>query len=97
MRILHTADWHIGQTLNGWARDLEHRLFLERLHDLILAQEVDVLLVSGDVFDGINPSGEAQRLLYGAIARMVGARPHLLIFLTATARSGAATGSPGRC
>lgn len=83
MRILHTADWHIGQTLNGWARDLEHRLFLERLHDLILAQEVDVLLVSGDVFDGINPSGEAQRLLYGAIARMVGARPHLQIILTA--------------
>jgi exonuclease SbcD len=83
MRILHTADWHIGQTLNGWSRDLEHRAFLDRLQDVILAEDVDVLLVAGDVFDGINPSGEAQRLLYGAIARMVRLRPHLQIILTA--------------
>lgn len=83
MRILHTADWHIGQTLNGWSRDHEHRAFLDQLHDLILAENVDVLLVAGDVFDGINPSGEAQRLLYGAIARMVRSAPHLQIILTA--------------
>lgn len=83
MRILHTADWHIGQTLNGWSRDHEHRAFLDRLHDVILAEDVDALLVAGDVFDGINPSGEAQRLLYGAIARMVRSQPHLQIILTA--------------
>lgn len=83
MRILHTADWHIGQTLNGWSRDHEHRAFLDHLHDVILAEDVDALLVAGDVFDGINPSGEAQRLLYGAIARMVRSQPHLQIILTA--------------
>lgn len=83
MRVIHTADWHIGQTLNGWSREAEHRAFLDRLHDLILSEDVDVLLVAGDVFDGINPSGEAQRLLYGAIARLVRARPHLQIVLTA--------------
>lgn len=83
MRILHTADWHIGQTLNGWSRDYEHRAFLDRLHDVILAEDVDALLVAGDVFDGINPSGEAQRLLFGAIARMVRSQPHLQIILTA--------------
>lgn len=83
MRMIHTADWHIGQTLNGWSRETEHRAFLDRLHDLILSEDVDVLLVAGDVFDGINPSGEAQSLLYGAIARMVRARPHLQIILTA--------------
>jgi exonuclease SbcD len=83
MRIVHTADWHIGQTLNGWSRDYEHRAFLDQLHDLILSENVDVLLVAGDVFDGINPSGEAQRLLYGAIARMVRSCPHLQIILTA--------------
>jgi exonuclease SbcD len=41
MRILHTADWHIGQTLNGWSRDHEHRGFLDQVHDLILAENVD--------------------------------------------------------
>jgi hypothetical protein len=51
MRILHTADWHIGQTLNGWSRDHEHRVFLDRLHDVILAEEVDALFVAGDVFE----------------------------------------------
>ncbi len=83
MRILHTADWHIGQTLNGWSRDYEHRTFLDHLHDLIMAERIDVLLVAGDVFDGINPSGEAQRLLYSALARFVRANPTLQIILTA--------------
>jgi len=83
MRILHTADWHIGQTLNGWNRDHEHRAFLSTLCDVIKAERVDVLLVAGDVFDGINPSGEAQRLLYTAIAGFLQANPRLQIVLTA--------------
>lgn len=48
MRILHTADWHIGQTLNSWSREHEHRVFLESLRDLILSERVDALLVAGD-------------------------------------------------
>jgi DNA repair protein SbcD/Mre11 len=83
MRILHTADWHIGQTLNGWPRDHEHQTFLDTLRDLIVAERIDVLLVAGDVFDGINPSGDALRLLYGAIAGFLQARPRLQIILTA--------------
>jgi exonuclease SbcD len=83
MRILHTADWHIGQTLNGWTREHEHRAFLNTLCDVIKAERIDVLLVAGDVFDGINPSGEAQRLLYTAIAGFLQANPRLQIVLTA--------------
>ena len=63
MRIIHTSDWHIGQTLNGWSREAEHQAFLDDLGDLIVAQEADALLIAGDVFDGINPSGDAQRQL----------------------------------
>jgi exonuclease SbcD len=83
MRIIHTADWHIGQTLNGWPRDREHAAFLDSLREIIVAQDADALIVAGDVFDGINPSGEAQRLLYGALAGFVRARPGLQIILTA--------------
>lgn len=83
MRILHTADWHIGQTLNGWTREHEHRAFLENLRDLIVTERIDALLVAGDVFDGINPSGEAQRLLYEAIAGFHSANPRLQIVMTA--------------
>jgi exonuclease SbcD len=83
MRIIHTADWHIGQTLNSWSRETEHKTFLQRLQDLIVLEQVDVLIVSGDVFDNINPSGEAQKLLYGAIAQFLRAVPHLQIILVA--------------
>ena len=55
MHILHTADWHIGQTLNGWSRDFEHQAFFDALRDVIVTESVDVLLIAGDVFDGINP------------------------------------------
>ncbi len=82
MRILHTADWHIGQTLNGWSREAEHRAFLVQLGEILLREQVDALLVAGDVFDGLNPSGEAQRLLYAALAGYVRANPRLQIVLT---------------
>lgn len=83
MRILHTADWHIGQTLNGWSREHEHRSFFATLCEVIARERVDALLVAGDVFDGINPSGESQRLLYGAIAAFLRVNPRLQIVMTA--------------
>ncbi|SEL89358.1 Exodeoxyribonuclease I subunit D [Roseivivax marinus] len=82
MRILHTADWHIGQTLNGWSRDEEHRVWLHELCGILTREEIDVLLVSGDVFDGINPSGDSQRLLYSALRRFKDARPTLRTVIT---------------
>ncbi len=83
MRILHTADWHIGQTLSGFSREAEHRAFLDHLGTLIVAHDVDALLVAGDVFDGINPSGEAQRMLYTALASYLRLRPGLTIVMIA--------------
>ena len=83
MRILHTADWHIGQTLNGWGREAEHAAFLDRLGQMITDHQVDALLVAGDVFDGINPSADAQRLLYGALAEILRCRPGLTVVMIA--------------
>lgn len=82
MRILHTADWHIGQTLNGWTREAEHELWLENLSNVIVDQQIDVMLVSGDVYDGINPSGESQRILYRALRRCKERRPNLIVIKT---------------
>ncbi|MCW3782900.1 exonuclease SbcCD subunit D [Defluviimonas salinarum] len=83
MRILHTADWHLGHSLNGWPRDAEHRAWLGRLAELIGEEEIDVLIVAGDIFDGINPSGEAQRLLYEALRAFRERRPSLVTVITA--------------
>ncbi|CFX15383.1 Nuclease SbcCD subunit D [Candidatus Filomicrobium marinum] len=83
MRIIHTADWHIGQTLRGYARDHEHRAVLDELVGIVTEREVDALIIAGDVFDSQNPSGEAQRLFYETLVKLHQARPSLRIVVTA--------------
>jgi DNA repair protein SbcD/Mre11 len=77
MRILHTADWHIGQTLRGFSREHEHRKVFGRLEEIIVERDVDALIIAGDVFDSQNPSGEAQQLFYDTLVRLSRARPRM--------------------
>ena len=64
MRILHTADWHIGHRLYERSRIDEHRQFFKWLLETIKANKVDVLLVSGDIFDTTMPAPDATDLYY---------------------------------
>ena len=64
MRLLHTSDWHLGQTLHNYERGYEHQRLLDWLLDTLVAERVDVLLVAGDVFDNANPSAASQKQLY---------------------------------
>lgn len=77
IRILHTADWHIGQTLRGFSREHEHRKVFGRLEEIIVERNVDALIIAGDVFDSQNPSGEAQQLFYDTLVRVSRARPRM--------------------
>lgn len=70
MRILHTADWHIGQRLHERQRHDEHTEFLNWLLDTIQEHKVELLLVSGDIFDTALPSAEATKLYYGFLYRL---------------------------
>lgn len=70
MRILHTADWHIGQRLHERQRIDEHKDFLNWLLNTIQEQKVDLLLVSGDIFDTALPSAEATNLYYRFLFRL---------------------------
>ena len=70
MRILHTSDWHIGHRLYEQDRIGEHRQFLDWLLTKIKEKEVDVLLVSGDIFDTALPSSEATDLYYQFLFRL---------------------------
>ena len=69
MRLIHTADWHLGHRLHEVDRRGEHEAFLDWLVDTIHEREADALLMSGDVFDTANPSAEAQELWYRFLAR----------------------------
>lgn len=64
MKFLHTADWHLGQTFYEHDRHEEHRFFLDWLVQTIEKENIDVLLVSGDVFDTANPQIQAVTLFY---------------------------------
>jgi exonuclease SbcD len=70
IRILHTADWHLGHTLAGHGRQAEHAAFLTWLVEAAEGRDVDAVVVAGDVFDGRMPSGAAQRLYFGFLAEL---------------------------
>ena len=69
MKIIHTADWHIGQQLHERSRLDEHKQFLDWLLETIHEHQVDLLLVSGDIFDTSLPSAEATNLYYRFLYR----------------------------
>lgn len=83
IRILHTADWHLGQTFFGYDRTNEHEHFLQWLAETIKANEIDALLVAGDVFDVSNPSAASQRLFYRFIRQVTAENPLLQLVVVA--------------
>ncbi|MDD4557872.1 MAG: exonuclease SbcCD subunit D C-terminal domain-containing protein [bacterium] len=70
MKVLHTSDWHIGRTLYGRKRYEEFESFLNWLAEIIRQEQVDILLVAGDVFDTSAPSNRAQELYYRFLCRV---------------------------
>jgi exonuclease SbcD len=68
---LHTSDWHLGRRLYGHTRYAEFEAFLSWLHDTISTQQVDVLIIAGDIFDTMTPSNRAQSLYYDFLTRIV--------------------------
>jgi exonuclease SbcD len=83
MKLIHTADWHLGQSFHGQERHAEHRAFLAWLLDTLVARQADALLVAGDIFDVVNPSLAAQELLYDFIVSAHERLPRLDIVLIA--------------
>lgn len=70
MRYLHTSDWHLGCSLFGKQRYDEQSSFLAWLIHLIQAQQIDLVLVSGDIFDSPVPSNRAQELYYNFLHKV---------------------------
>lgn len=83
MRLIHTADWHLGQNFRGFDRQAEHRVFLDWLLDTLERRQADALLIAGDVFDQANPGADAQRLFFEFLADARRRCPQLDIVLIA--------------
>jgi exonuclease SbcD len=91
MRLLHTSDWHLGQTLHNFDRTYEHQRFLDWLLETIVAEQADALLIAGDIFDNSNPSAASQRQLYRFLQQARARAPRLDIVVIAGNHD-----SPGR-
>ena len=83
MKLLHTSDWHLGQTLFDQERGYEMQCFLDWLLEALEREAPDLLLIAGDVFDSVNPPVSAQRQLYAFLASALRALPRLQIVMIA--------------
>ncbi len=70
MRILHTADWHLGKRLDFYSRLEEQKAVLEEIIQIATAQQVDMVVIAGDLFDAFNPPNEATELLYKTLKKL---------------------------
>lgn len=70
MRVLHTADWHLGKRLENEDRTEEYQFFLDNLLQIIDNERIDILLISGDIFDSGAPSNTALELYYDFLAKL---------------------------
>lgn len=81
MKILHTSDWHLGKRLVNFERTEEQQHFLDELIEIANAQQVDAVLVAGDLFDTFNPPTYAVELFYKKLKQLSnnGLRPIIAI------------------
>ncbi len=81
MKILHTGDWHLGKRLEGYSRIEEQNRFIDELIEIADREEVEMIVVAGDIFDTPNPPSEAEHLYYRALKELSngGKRPVVVI------------------
>ena len=81
MKILHTADWHLGKMLEGHSRINEQKEFINEFVEIVKNKDPDLIIIAGDIFDTYNPSSEAEYLFNYAIKNISedGQRPVLII------------------
>lgn len=79
MRILHTADWHLGKKLEKISRLPEQIQVMDEIVRLADEQQVDVIIVAGDLFDNFNPTTEAVELLYKTLKRLTNNGKRLVV------------------
>ena len=79
MKILHTADWHVGKTLRGRSRADEHRAVLDEIVGIAREEAVDLVLVAGDQFDRAVPSPESEEIVYDALLRLAQTGAHVVV------------------
>ena len=83
MKVLHTSDWHLGQQFYEHDRRVEHQAFFTWLLATLVEQQIDLLLVAGDIYHTATPSASAENQLYQFIKDAKKASPQLHVVIIA--------------
>lgn len=70
MRILHTGDWHLGKNLEGQSRMDEQELFLNDFINIVEENDIDLVIIAGDVYDSSNPPARAEKMFYNTLKKL---------------------------
>src|SRR3954470_14268033 len=70
LKVLHTADWHLGKRLENCDRTEEHQYFLDWLIKELDNQSIDVLIIAGDIFDSNSPSNTSLKQYYDFLRKV---------------------------
>lgn len=70
MKILHTADWHLGKKLEQFSRLPEQKEVMQEIITIANKEEVDAVIIAGDLFDNFNPSNESIELFYTTLKEL---------------------------
>jgi exonuclease SbcD len=80
VRVLHTSDWHVGKAIRGRSRAAEHRAVLAEIAGVAEREDVDLVIVAGDLFDTAAPTAESERIVYRALLDLAGGgRPVVVV------------------
>jgi len=83
LTVFHTADWHLGQSFCGFDRGYEHDCFLTWLLRTLELHQPNAMIVSGDIFDTVNPSAIAQKRFYEFLSKVAKSMLKMLVLMTA--------------
>lgn len=70
MKLLHTADWHLGKSIEGKSRLEEQELFLRDFIQAVEREKPDLIMIAGDVYDSPNPPAKAEKLFYDTLKQL---------------------------
>ena len=70
MKLIHTADWHLGKNIEGYTRLEEQRQFLKDFIKICEDEQADMIIIAGDIYDNYNPSAMAEQLFYDTLKQL---------------------------
>ncbi|XTR38251.1 exonuclease SbcCD subunit D [Paraclostridium tenue] len=70
MRFIHTSDWHLGKSLEGHSRLAEQEKFCKDFIDLVNENDIDMVIIAGDIYDTYNPPAQAEKLFYKTVSEL---------------------------